>query len=811
MAEPAGISPEQMAQLLTAGTSPAAAGGGAGGISPEQMFNAVRGVAPEAPATTLVDYAADAGGSFGRGVNRVLLEAPYRATRGLAGLVGAEGLMRPFEDTPLAHMTRGAPATEVGRYAEAIGEAAGGAVIPYAAAPAIAARAVAAPAASTVGRVVQDVATNITRAPGTAAAIDAAGAAGSGTAMRYAEDKGAGPGMTSVAGIVGGLAPGAMVARHLAAAPGRLGSDTAVSLAQRRAEATARDIDAFVESRVRSFGPAFNEGPVASVGRQLVETPVVGSPLRNNLDETYADMAAASGRIAEGMSPTATPETAGATARMGLERFARDDLARLPASEVERMGLPAVRPVAPETVMSRGARETIEEAAPIRARIGADTTTTTRGVPTAPARPMTETLTARTGAGDLDDAQLARLVRTPAPETSVATRAEALYERAWRMVPELRRVNDTANPNLVSPINTRQALTSVDRALASSIGGQSTVRGELFDRLTNPRANITLSDLRSVRTEIGRALGNTNPLTQTLDKSQLRQIYGAISRDIEVALETLASRAAIGTARGNNNANHVTLETARAAAGALRAHRVADRYFRMSVERLDRVAQVLNASSPEAASRRLVQAATEGDKGNIRLFRTAMAGLRPEERAEFGAMIVRDMGAPAPSARGMPQEHGFSAQSFVTRYNKMSEQARNLVFTPEHRRALDNLFRVANRIANIEATTNTSRSGTNTMNMAALVGSGGSILAGDIITPIAIGTSGLATSVLMSSPKYTNWMAKYINLRAAVRDGTDRTAGPMIRHLRSFESSARGNPELWPVYLELLQDMKGDK
>lgn len=810
MAEGAGISAEEMAQLLRAGANPAAAGGGSGGISPEQMYNAVRGIAPEVPATTLVDYAADAGGSFGRSINRLFLEAPYRATRGLAGLVGAEGAMRPFEETPLAHMTRGEPATEVGRYAGAIGEAAAGALIPYAAAPAIAARAIASPATSTVGRVVQDVAGNIVRAPGAAAAIDAAGAVGSGAAMRYAEDKGAGPLGTSVAGIVGGLAPGAMVARHLAAPPGRVGSDTAVSLARQRADEAARDIAAFEATGVRPYGPAFNQGPVASIGQQVGEMPYIGAPLRNNLDESYAGMAAESRRIAGELSPRGgTPESAGASVVSGIERSTRARLADLPASEVTALGLPDKRPIVPTAVMSEGAVRDATAATPIRAAIGADTATTTRGVTTPPARPLVETLTARSRAEDLTDAQLHMLVRAPSSETSVAAKAEALYERAWRMVPDLLRSNGSRNPNLVPTVNTAAALEGIQGQIANQIAGQSTIVSPLVERLMNIHSNMRLEQIRAIRTEVGRALSGGSDLEQSLSRTQLKSIYAGLSRDMEVALSSLADRAALRTTA--NGQNHVGPEVARAAAGALRAMRTADRYFRQSAEALDRVAGILKTSNPEAAARRLVQAALDGDKGNIRLFRTAMAGLRPEERAEFGSMIVRAMGAPTPGAKGMAAEHGFSAPKFVTDYRRMSEEARNLVFTPEHQRALENLMRVADRIANVESLKNTSRTATNAINFGAAASLLGGAYAGNIAVPLAIGGTGMVASTLMSSPKYTQWMARYIQLRAAVRDGTDRTAGPMIAHLRSFESSARGNPELWPVYLELLQDMKGDK
>ena len=585
------------------------------------------------------------------------------------------------------------------------------------------------------------------------------------------------------------VTPGRMAASQVSSiwrdgtARGLMGTPTGQSIAAARAAEAVQDDAAHQALGVRPFGPSFNQGPVASVGKQLTETPFIGAPLRNALDETYQNMGQAAGRIADDISPVATAETAGAAAQRGLDRFRFSTLADLDPPDVRALGINPQAPMSPTTVMSRGAAETAEEAAPIWPRIGGRTTTNTRGNPVQSARPLNETFTTRTTAEMLDDDQLARLVRTPATQTSVATRAEALYERAYRMVPDFFRSNNTANGNLLATVNSANAIREIQGQVASNISGQRVINGQVADWLTNPSANMTLATMRSIRTEVGRALSNYNPLQQSLDKTQLKAIYASLSRDMEVGLQTLANRAAVRSQYGDNSADRVTVRMAQQAAGALRAFRTADRYYRQSMERMDRFSQVLQAQSPEQAANRLVRASMSGNKGDIRQFRAAMAGLRAEERAEFGAMVVRNLGTPNASARGMVQEHGFSAQTFVTNFQKMSPEARNLAFMPEHQRALDQLFRVANRIANVEALANTSRSASNALNVSAIIGSFAQAATGDIVTPIAIGTGGFATSVVMSRPEYVRWMTQYIRLRAAVRNGTDRSVEALQRHM----------------------------
>jgi hypothetical protein len=606
------------------------------------------------------------------------------------------------------------------------------------------------------------------------------------------------------------LGPGsARLAAHGAATPlsQRIGTQAGETIANQRAASVVDDAAAYTELGIRPFGPSFNQGPVASVGKQLTETMGIGAPLRNALDETYQGMGQAASRIADDINPAATAESAGAAAQRGLDRFRYSRLSDMDPPTVRGLGIDPQAPMSPLTVMSRGAAETAEEAARIWPTIGGRTAETSRGVTVPSARPLGETLTTRTTAEMLDDAQLARLVRAPATETSVATRAEALYERAWRAMPGMMRVNETANGNLLAAVNTRTALRELQGHIANDISGQRVINGELAARLMNPRANITFADMRAVRTEIGRALANRNPLQQSLDQGQLKSLYGAISRDMEVGLETLANRAAIRTQAGGNRGDQVAPEVARQAAGALRAFRTADRYYRASMERMDRFSSVLQAQSPEQAANRLVHAAMSGNRGDIRQFRSAMAGLRPEERAEFGAMVVRNLGTPNASARGMVQEHGFSAQSFVTNYQKMAPEARNLMFTPQHQQALDRLFRAANRVANVEALANSSRTATNAINMSGIAAVGTSLATGDIMTPLLIGGGGFGTSVLMSRPEYVNWMTKYVQLRAAVRNGSSQVINPLLRHVAGLERMSGTNPELKAVHAAVVAHM----
>lgn len=770
---------------------------------------------PDHASPGALGYARDVTMQAGYGVQKGLAEfvgLPYRALDWAAEKISGGGGLPDLETLPGWRGVLRPPEAEtvLGQYARRAGETVGGSAVPVAGIAVKAGQAVV-PAVQAAPSGLRRVGSQIVEAyranPVGAVAMDVAGGTTSGIAQQAAQEAGFGPAGQAIAGIAGGMVPGVAQA-YRAPMGGRIGTETGETLARQRYTEAVADAAAHENMNVRPFGPSFNQGPVASVGKQLTETALVGAPLRNNLDETFQDTAAAAQALAARISPTATAESAGSAAQRGLERAATARMQDLEPPVLTGMGLPVTTQVPRPQVMSQGAAQAAAAAAPIRQQIGANTAQTTRGATVPAARPLSQSLSTRTTPEMLDDQQLARLIRAPADETSFATRQEALYERAWRMLPDLLRSNGTANPNIIAAVNTRHAMRQIDDAIASQIGGQSTIGGALAERLRNAQAaNFPLADLRAIRTEVGRQMrgGNGMPTENTLNRTQLRQLYGALSRDIETGIDTLANRAAIEARRlGTPEA----IQTARQAAGALHAMRTADRYARQGMERIDRFLTVVAAQSPEAAARRLIQGALDGTKGNIRMFRAAMNSLRPEERSEFGALLVREMGRPVPSARGVVAEVGFSPQSFVTRWMAMSPEARALTFTAEHGRALDDLFRVAHRLASVEALTNTSRTATNAINLTGGTTAVASAMHGDFLTPLAIGGSGLAASVLMSRPAYTRWMIQYMRLRAAVRDGTDRTVAPLIRHVASLEDMAHRNPALLPVHADVLPEVE---
>jgi hypothetical protein len=587
------------------------------------------------------------------------------------------------------------------------------------------------------------------------------------------------------------------------------------AMISQRAQNAADDLMSFERAQVPVFAPAFAGPATRSTAKGLAETWGIGKPIQDSLENTYAGMSAAATRLADDISPVSTADQAGASLQRGLDRFRTAGVRDIEPGVLAERGIDPVAPIQPQQVMSQGAQRRAAAAAPIRADNAGGIAETARGVQVPAARPLNQTIIARRSVDDMTDAEVTALIRSPAGETSFAVRSEALYERAQRQLPPQMRANETANPQLLQATNTRNAVNALRAEQERTRIPGGVINGRFAGLAERIQTNVTLPTLRSMRTAIGRELANFNYGEMGLDRTQLRALYAAISRDIEIAYQDIANRAHIASRRGNNAPDYVRPDVARSADRALYEFRRADRYFRNGIQRMDSFLSVVNANNPEMAARRLVQAAMSGGKGDIALFRNAMSALRPEERADIASLVIRQMGTPVASARGIAQEVGFSPNSFATNYQKLDPRARAMLFPGQHGRALDDLFRVANRLSNVERFENVSGSGRMAVNVGGLMTGIGSALAGGWPAVFGTAAGGLGLSYMLSRPAYARWLVRYMELKGASAQrairtldsaaGGTRRAGrgidaALTAHINKLGQAAQRDPEMAQIY-----------
>jgi hypothetical protein len=466
-----------------------------------------------------------------------------------------------------------------------------------------------------------------------------------------------------------------------------------------------QDRQAFVDEGIPEFAPAFGSKGLARTGRTIEEVPLVGGTVKTPKLAVEQAMAQRQSQIAQNAGAAASPEEVGRITQSGLSRFRGSNLQDLERSRVQQLGLTPDRP--PQNVQgnvrvnrpsqldtSRMTQAELDAAAASRVDLPGST---------------------RSRVEDLSPAEVQRIVDAPARDTSFATKASALYRQAEDAVPSMMRANNTANPGLMATRNAQRVAGGMLRQeqAASISGGVLEGRfGQLVQDLANPQRNFTLDALRAARTEIGRALSNFGQFDARLDRTQLKQLYGAISDDYQAGLVALAARARRNSRLGNNNPNYVPPSVANAADRALQRYRVADRYYRNGIERMDRFMDVLGAKTMEQASKRIVSYLKENTQ-NVQALESMASALRPEEWRAVLGNVIEDLGRLTPGAR--EAERIFSFERYATDWNKISQNPRVMAVMrrslgDETVRSLQNMGRIAERMKYFESTKNYSGS-----------------------------------------------------------------------------------------------------
>jgi hypothetical protein len=512
-------------------------------------------------------------------------------------------------------------------------------------------------------------------------------------------------------------------------------------LRETQAAAAARDLEAMERSGIRPFGPAFSQGPMAATAKQTTEIPILGGPVRSALEESLTDARAATQAVAGRMGQTTTPERAGNIVEHGLERY---------------------RDARPDEVVARDV-------------------------------------------AGYTPAQQRAIIAAPARETSLKTKQAALYERAWSFIPEDMREGRSVvdRPRVMgNPTNTRDLLRDItnrnlrllNQARVGRDGGDAIaypVQGGMLGRIVrdlieSPTQTMSLQTLRDLRSELRRlSSGMADTEKNTLKLSDLDRLQVAVTEDIITVLERNATRYADDPA------------TARNFERAIAAFRRADRFTRLSMERLEHIEKMFNAPSAEALYRSIAQAALIGGRGDLQRLAILRRTLRGDEMSEIAGAVIRNLGEPTGSARGVAQTLNFSVASFMTRWNNMTPEARNYLFAPEHRQAIDDLVHSIDRLANVEALANTSRTASNALGIGGLFAAGSSVASGSMLPILGSLATGTAASIIFSRPEYARWAVRYAQLRAGLRDGN---GGASLRqHIARLTNMARTNPHLATV------------
>ena len=301
---------------------------------------------------------------------------------------------------------------------------------------------------------------------------------------------------------------------------------------------------------------------------------------------------------------------------------------------------------------------------------------------------------------------------------------------------------------------------SVDDAIGQdtrvSIGNtktalQGAVRSDAFGKILNdPKIvellgavetagdDVTYEMLRSLRSSIGAKLSD-NSLISDIPRSNLKQLYAALSNDIEVAAN---------------------------AVGANQQWSRANAYTRSGHDRIDGfIENITNKVDLE----KVFDAVTRGGN-NAATINSFKRSLNPDEWEVVVSNVVRNLGR-STAGRQNAEGDAFSLNQFLTDWNKLGAN-RNAMFSgsktlDRYRNDLNVVARVAERVKESSQTLqNASGSGVFASNIGAI---GAPLLAAfsgrfDVMAGVmGLVAANKSAAVLMSNPRFVSWLAKSVD------------------------------------------------
>lgn len=250
-----------------------------------------------------------------------------------------------------------------------------------------------------------------------------------------------------------------------------------------------------------------------------------------------------------------------------------------------------------------------------------------------------------------------------------------------RIEQHYRALRGVINPNAVSPLaRTTAALRGIINERTAA--GMTRPERELQDIINLVGRGASFNGLQRARAYVGKVIGlaenNPNP---GFNVGDFRRLYAAMTADME------------GVARRN------ALYSPDVAANAFRAaNRAADQL----IERNKGVQRVLNVQANERLVGSLVTAAQE-KTGNLRLLAQLRNTMHPDDFHQIGGVLLTELGH-------NPATGEFSLAKFVTNWNKVSDRAKAIMFSPQHLRNLEDIAGMGEHIKGALRESSTSHS-----------------------------------------------------------------------------------------------------
>lgn len=290
------------------------------------------------------------------------------------------------------------------------------------------------------------------------------------------------------------------------------------------------------------------------------------------------------------------------------------------------------------------------------------------------------------------------------------------------------RVDHFVNPVVTGPMPNTQALRSSIAAKRTNAGlPDSRAADGLEEALSRPGMNY--EGIKDLRTFYGEMKDGNRAIPEGMGQNEVNAIYSALTKDM---------RLIIAKAGGTDG---------------LKAWEKANREAARWADVRTTLNGILGAKSDEALLDRLTAAAGSTSRADVKMLGRARGAVGGERWSEVASAVIERMIHP-------PGAHGFSVDRFVTAYNKMTPQGRDILFRAKnhaaHAEAIDDIATIASRIKSHNQYANPSGTGQTVATFAGGIGA-----VADPVTTVAtlIGGNGLAR--VLAKPATARAMASY--------------------------------------------------
>lgn len=288
-------------------------------------------------------------------------------------------------------------------------------------------------------------------------------------------------------------------------------------------------------------------------------------------------------------------------------------------------------------------------------------------------------------------------------------------------------VDNLVNPNVTTPLqNTLSKVQEiVSRRGAAALPNESPAVSQVLDAVQR-QGGLTYEGIKTLRTSVGEMMKSSN-LPANISQGELKALYGALTKDLEGAVQN---------AGGNQ---------------ALSAWQRANKYNTLVMDRRENLNRLLNVKSDEQLFNKVLNAASDKG-GDLKLLSQVRKALPPDEWNDLAAGVINRIGRDA--------EGNLTPDRFVTAYGNLSPAGKALLFRSTGQSALanslDDIALISSRFKSLNQYANPSGTGQTGAGIA-----GGYGLALDPVTTLTTFMSARVMSELLARPQSARSIAKW--------------------------------------------------